>query len=142
MDFSITRLVLRRHTKKDRNVRKRPIFFCYDVDKDQRLLEPFTKILGRPDSPFVLKGQSAKLTEPARTWEYNTGQLIHQCEIVILIVGQFTFEAPGVLKEVAMAVDEEIPIIQIAGYKNVTLKPVRGAGQVIPWNWEALKKMI
>ena len=121
---------------------KRKIFVSYDTTRDEKLKDVFLKILERPDSPFVAAGQSAPFVEPAQTWMYNTSKAIHGCEIVIILSGPTTCKAPGVLKEVEMAFDEEIPMIQVIGYKNVKLTPIRRAGQMIPWNWETLKKMV
>ncbi|MEW5736406.1 MAG: hypothetical protein AB1921_16290 [Thermodesulfobacteriota bacterium] len=121
---------------------KRKIFVSYDTAKDERLKEVFAKILERPDSPFVAAGYSTPITEPVRTWEYNTGKAIQGCEIVIILTGPTTAQAPGVLKEVEMAFDEEIPMIQVLGYKNIKVNPIRRAGQLIPWSWETLKNMV
>ncbi len=121
---------------------KRKVFVSYDVEKDEKLKEVFLKILERADSPFEVVGHSVKLTEPVNNWEYNTGKVVMKAEIILVLLGPTTHKAPGVKKELEAAFDEEIPSIQIVGYKNVTLKPVPGAGQMIQWSWEQLKKMV
>lgn len=123
-------------------MQKRKIFISYDTAKDGKLKDVFVKITERPDSPFTVGGMSQPFAEPAQTWMYNTSKAIHGCEIVIILAGPTTHQAQGVLKEVEMAFDEEIPMIQVIGYKNVKVTPIRRAGQLIPWNWETLKNMV
>jgi hypothetical protein len=58
------------------------------------------------------------------------------------MVGPNTYKAPGVLQEVKMAREEQIPIVQIIGYKDGDYTAVPDAGRLYAWNWENLKKLI
>jgi hypothetical protein len=58
------------------------------------------------------------------------------------MLGPETYKAPGVLKEVRMAHEANIPIVQIIGYRDSSPKPIFGAGRVYRWNWDNLKKLL
>jgi hypothetical protein len=58
------------------------------------------------------------------------------------MVGPITYKAPGVLKEVKMAREEGIPIVQVIGYKDGNYTPVPDAGRLYAWNWDNLKKLL
>jgi len=58
------------------------------------------------------------------------------------MVGLYTYRAPGVLKEVKIAREEGIQIVQIIGYSNVNCPRVPEAGQLYSWNWENLKRLL
>jgi hypothetical protein len=63
-------------------------------------------------------------------------------EIVLLMVGPKTHKAPGVLKEVAIAREENKKIVQIIGYKDGNYTAVPDAGRFYAWNWDNLKKLL
>jgi len=50
--------------------------------------------------------------------------------------------AHGVLKEVKMARQEGIPIVQIIGYRDADHTPVPDAGRLYRWDWENLKTLL
>ena len=58
------------------------------------------------------------------------------------MVGPKTHSAPGVLKEVAMAREEQIPIVQVIGYRDGSYTAVPNAGKLYAWNWDNLKKLL
>jgi hypothetical protein len=58
------------------------------------------------------------------------------------MVGPKTHRAPGVLKEVRMAREARIPIVQVIGYKDGDYTPVPDAGRLYRWNWDNLKKLL
>jgi hypothetical protein len=58
------------------------------------------------------------------------------------MVGPNTHKTPGVLKEVSMAREEQIPIVQVIGYRDGDYTAVSNAGWRYSWNWENLKKLL
>ena len=77
-----------------------------------------------------------------RMWEEKAWSAIRRSEIVIVMVGPKTYKAPGVLKEVRMAREEGIRIVQIIGYREGDYEPVPNAGKLYRWNWENLKELL
>ena len=58
------------------------------------------------------------------------------------MVGRQTHRAQGVLREVSMAREEGIPIIQIIGYRDGEYTAVPNAGRLYAWNWDNLKSLL
>jgi len=121
---------------------KKSIFVSFDFDND-RVLKEF--IIGQarlPDLPFEVIDHSLKEAAPESGWETKARSAIKRSEIVLVMVGRYTHRASGVLKEVKMAREEGIPIVQIIGYRDGKYTPVPNAGKLYSWNWENLKKLL
>ena len=121
---------------------KTRMFVSFDFDND-RVLKDF--ILGQAklaDSPFDVVDHSLKEAAPERDWENKARAAIGRAEVVLVMVGSQTHRAQGVLKEVAMARDAGVKIVQIIGYKEGDYTPVPNAGRLYAWNWDNLKKLL
>ena len=121
---------------------KKKVFVSFDFDND-KIIKDF--IIGQSklsDSPFDVIDTSLKEAAPLKTWEDKARAAIKQSDIVVVMVGASTHKAPGVLKEVQMARDAEIPIVQVIGYKDGNYTAVPNAGRLYLWNWENLKKLL
>ena len=121
---------------------KKRVFVSFDFDND-KVLKDF--IIGQSrlaDSPFEVIDTSLKEAAPMKTWEDKARLAIKRSNIVVVMVGPKTHSAPGVLKEVAMAREGQIPIVQVIGYKDGNYTAVPNAGQLYAWNWENLKKLL
>jgi predicted GTPase len=120
---------------------KKRVFVSFDFDND-KVLKDF--IIGQSrltDSPFEVIDTSLKEAAPMKTWEDNAREAIKRSDIVVVMLGQKTHRAPGVLKEVGMAWEEEIPIVQVIGYKDGNYIAVPNAGRLYTWNWDNMKKL-
>ncbi|MFZ3328951.1 MAG: TIR domain-containing protein [Methylocella sp.] len=96
----------------------------------------------RDDSPFEVIDHSLKEAAPEKDWVEKARRAIKRSEIVIVMVGEKTHKAPGVLKEIAIAREEEKKIVQIIGYKDGNYTAVPNAGRLYSWNWENLKTLL
>jgi hypothetical protein len=121
---------------------KKPAFISFDFDNDKMLKEFIIGQSKHDDSPFEVIDQSLKEAAPEKDWVEKARRAIKQSEIVIVMVGEKTHKAPGVLKEVAIAREEEKKIVQIIGYKDGDYTAVPNAGRLYSWNWENLKKLL
>ncbi|WP_374343043.1 TIR domain-containing protein [Azonexus sp.] len=122
-------------------MRKKRVFVSFDFDHD-RVLKDF--IIGQaklPDSPFDVVDHSLKEAAPERDWPIKARTAIKRSDLVLVVVGAYTHRAQGVLKEVAMARDEGIPIVQMIGYRDRSYTPVPNAGRLYAWNWDNLKQL-
>lgn len=127
---------------KGEEMAKTRVFVSFDFDND-RVLKDF--ILGQAkltDSPFEVVDHSLNEAAPERDWEKKARAAISRAEIVLVIVGTKTYKAHGVLKEIAMAREANIRIVQIIGYKNGDYTPVPNAGRLYSWNWDNLKNLL
>ena len=121
---------------------KTRVFVSFDFDND-RVLKEF--IIGQsklPDSPFTVVDTSLKEAAPLRTWEEKARRAIRGSDIVLVMVGRQTHRAPGVLKEVKMAREAGVQIVQVIGYRDGDYTAVPDAGRLYRWNWENLKKLL
>lgn len=121
---------------------KKRVFVSFDFDND-RVLKDF--VIGQSrlaDSPYEVIDTSLKEAAPMKTWEEKAKAAIKRSDIVMVMVGESTSRAPGVLKEVAMARDERVKIVQIIGYRDSNPTPVPSAGPLYRWNWSNLSTLL
>lgn len=127
---------------RESRVSKKKVFVSFDFDND-RVLKDF--IIGQArlaDSPFEVVDHSLKEAAPEPDWPKKARAAIKRSELVLVVVGPQTYKAQGVLKEVAMAREEGVPIVQIIGYKDGNYTAVPNAGRLYSWNWGNLKRLL
>jgi NAD(P)H-dependent FMN reductase len=74
------------------------VFVSFDFDHD-KIVKDF--VIGQsklPDSPFTVIDTSLKEAAPEATWEDKARIAITRSDAVMVMVGQYTHKAPGVLK--------------------------------------------
>lgn len=138
---SATASVARRFYRESQ-VSKKKVFVSFDFDND-RVLKDF--IIGQArhaDSPFEVVDHSLKEAAPEPDWPKKARAAIKRSELVLVMVGPHTHRAQGVLKEVAMAREEGVPIVQIIGYKDGNYTAVPNAGRLYSWSWDNLKRLL
>lgn len=121
---------------------KKRAFISFDFDNDKTLKDFIIGQARLPDSPFDVVDTSLKEAAPMKTWEDKARAAIKRSDIVIVMVGPNTYRAPGVLKEVKMAREESVKIVQVIGYKDGDYTAVPDAGRLYTWNWENLKNLL
>ena len=121
---------------------KKRVFVSFDFDHDRALRDFIIGQARLPDSPFDVIDQSLKEAAPERDWVAKARAAIRRADIVLVIAGEYTYRARGVLQEVAIAREEGIPIVQIIGYKDRQCPAVHSAGRVYAWTWENLKNLL
>lgn len=121
---------------------KKRAFISFDFDNDRVLKEFIVAQARLPDSPFEIIDTSLKEAAPMKTWEDKARAAIARSDIVIVMVGPNTYRANGVLKEVKMAREADVKIVQVIGYKDGSYTPVPDAGRLYSWNWDNLKTLL
>jgi len=121
---------------------KKRVFLSFDFHNDKKLKDFIIGQSRLPDSPFDVADWSMKEAAPQRNWEQFAEDRIKKVDLVIVMVGPETHSAPGVLKEVGMARRNNIPIVQLIGYKDGNYTPVPDAGRLYSWNWDNLKNLL
>ena len=121
---------------------KKRVFISFDFDNDKVLKDFIVGQARNADAPFEIVDTSLKEAAPMKTWEDKARAAIKRSDLVLVMVGQNTYRAPGVLKEVKMAREEQKPIVQIIGYKDGNYTAVPDAGRLYSWDWENLKKLL
>jgi hypothetical protein len=121
---------------------KKPVFVSFDFDNDKVLKDFIIGQSKHSDSPFEVIDHSLKEAAPERDWAEKARRGIRRSEIVLVMVGPATHKAPGVLKEVAMARQEDKMIVQVIGYKDGSYQAVPDAGRLYAWSWANLKTLL
>lgn len=93
------------------------------------------------DSPFKVIDCSLQAA-PIKTREEKAREAIKRADVMIVMVGSSTYKAPGVLKEVGMAHQEEIQIVQMIGFRDSNYTAVPNAGRLYSWNRPNLKALL
>lgn len=122
--------------------RKRRVFVSFDFDNDQVLKEFILEQARRNDSPFSVTDMSLKEAAPEKDWEAKARAAIKRSDTVLVMVGPKTSTASGVLKEVKIARDEQVQIVQVIGYRDGKYTRVPDAGVLYEWNWPNLQKIL
>jgi len=78
---------------------------------------------------------------PDAQWLNKARAQIKKSDIVIVMLGEDTHNAPGVEKEVGEAHQLKRPMFQVRP-QGRTYGEVRGAGQVIRWKWKRIDAKI
>ena len=83
-----------------------------------------------------------KEAAPQCNWEDEAESRIARSDAVVVLVGQNTHKASGVLKEVAIARRLGKPIVQIIVDKNSSPTAVPNAGRLLKWTWDNMNSVL
>lgn len=120
---------------------KKRVFISFDFDNDLNLKNLLAGQAKLTDSPFEISDWSLKEAAPEKDWEEKALAKIKRSEIVVVIAGASTYRASGVKKEVNMARNNEIKIVQIKP-QGTNPTRVENAGVLYDWTWDNLKKLL
>jgi hypothetical protein len=122
--------------------RKTRVFVSFDFDNDAKLKTFILAQAKNADSPFEIENWSLNEPAPARTWQEKARTRIARSDVVLVMVGPLTYNAKGVLAEVAIANELNIPVRQVIGYRDASPTPVPGAGRLYRWSWPTIKSLL
>lgn len=118
------------------------VFLSFEFDRDKELHQNFYEQAVH-ESDYEIEDYSLnEVYRPENNkWLEKATRLISASDIVIVVLGKDTHNAPGVEKEVTIANQQRKPIFQILP-KGRTSGTVRGADEVIPWKWKRINAKI
>jgi hypothetical protein len=120
---------------------KKRVFISFDYDNNQSLKNLLVGQAKLPDSPFEISDWSLKEEAPERNWEEKALARIKRSDLMVVITGTYTYRASGVKKEIKMAKDNKIPIVQIKP-QGTNPERVQDAGVLYDWTWPNLKILL
>ena len=82
-----------------------------------------------------------KEESPERNWEEKALAKIKRSDLLVVLTGTYTYRASGVKKEIKMAKDNKIPIVQIKP-QGTNPERVQDAGVLYDWTWPNLKILL
>lgn len=121
---------------------KKRVFLSFDYKHDRKMKTLFVGQCKKPDTPFEIVDCSLQEAAPEEDWMDHAAEAIAESELVVVLLGQYTSRARGVLIEVQMARKLGIPLVQVWAYTDLRGSPVKGAGRSYPWKWEVLAHVL
>ena len=122
-------------------MKKTRVYVSFDFDNDEELKHLIVGQAKNEDSPFELADWSIK-EEIDSNWEAKAEDRIKRSNVILVVVGEKTHYAQGVLVEVKLARKHGKKVVQIKGRSNSNPKPVPNAGGLHEWSWDNLRKYL
>ena len=123
------------------NNRKVHVFLSFEFGKDNELHRNFYALAKAHSQYQIIDTSLNEQYHPDAAWLKKARKQITQSDIVIVMLGDDTHNAPGVIKEVNETRQQKKPIFQIRP-KGRPSAEVKGAGEVILWGWKKIDAMI
>jgi hypothetical protein len=118
------------------------IFLSFEFDRDKALYRGFFEQAAKHSCHQIVDCSLNEAYRPHDNgWLKKARAQISRSDIVIVMLGEDTNNAPGVKKEVTMANQQRKPIFQIRP-NDRTSGEVPGAGEVVQWKWKKIDALI
>ena len=119
-------------------------FISFDADNDSDLPVMLAGQAKLGDSPFEFRDRSLK--EPLTgDWKEKVKRRLGNCDLMIVVCGEYTDTATGVAAELKLAKELNLPYFLLWGRSDKTcVKPVSAdaSDKIYKWSWENLKSLI
>ena len=116
------------------------IFVSFEFDKDNDLKNNFYEQAKR-ETPHRVRNFSLNEAYPGAEWVGKARSKIEECDVVIVLVGPDTHNAPGVETEVRLARGMGKPIFQVRPRKR-PYKGVPSLPDPIKWRWKCINEKL
>ena len=118
----------------------RAVFLSFEFDRDRSRRGAF---IGQAKQlcKFALKDQSLPAAVHDEKWRNAVKKRMQKSDVVIVLLGQDTHNAPGVKDELSLAGEVECPIVQLMPQgQNYGL--VAGHQAVCEYKWDRINEML
>lgn len=112
------------------------IFVSFEFDKDNDLNNNFIE-QAREYTQHRIRNCSLNEANPDEVWKNRARAAIRECDVVVVLIGQDTHNAQGVIVETDMARSLNKPVIQVRPQG----RPYNGLtrlGEPITWKWKRI----
>ena len=116
------------------------IFVSFEFDKDIDLKNNFFQQT-KEGTPHRILNSSLNEAYPDQEWKDKARSAIRGCDIVIVLVGQDTHNAPGVKTEIEIARRLKNPVLRVVP-QGRSYTGVPDLDQSIPWRWKRINQKI
>lgn len=120
-------------------------FISFDVDNNSNEKLLFAGQAWHSKTPFSHEDWSAKEPMAQSQWEAIVKAKTNKTHFMIVLVGKHMATATGVVKEIAMAKSQNVPIfgVYVAGADNNSNLPTGLArNRVISWTWDSIANAV
>ena len=119
------------------------IFVSFEYGKDNNLKNAFYK-QAEEQTGYNIRNHSLDEPYKEEIWKGKARQAIRECDVVLILVGQDTHNAPGVIVETDMARSLHKPIFQVL-CKSARQNNYMGIPHIeerVSWKWKAINKRL
>ena len=119
-------------------------FISFDFDHDEELRDALKGQARNPDSPFNIADWSVQEAFTGN-WKAKVRERIRRIDLTIVICGEHTHTAKGVVAELTITQEERKPYFLLWGRpKGTCTKPAmaRSSDKIYKWTWENLRNLI
>ena len=116
------------------------IFVSFEFDKDRNLRDSFYE-QAKLQTQHRVRNCSLREAYPEEEWKREARDAIQVCDVVIVLIGEDTHNAPGVRTEVDMARSFGKPTFQVRPQKR-PYPGVAGIADPIPWRWQRINRRL
>jgi hypothetical protein len=120
-------------------------FISFDFDHDETEKNLFIGQTKNSKTPFNIEDWSSKNELPEDEWENIIKDKINKCHLIIVLCGKTMASANGVVKEIKMAKEQNIPYfgVYVDGSNSKSNLP-KGLerNRTIQWNWDNISNAI
>ena len=116
------------------------IFVSFQFGKDRDLRDSFYE-QAKLQTQNRVRNCSLREAYPTEEWKREAREAIRGCDVVIVLIGEDTHNAPGVKTEVDMARSLGKPTFQVRPQKR-PYTGVAGIGDPIPWRWKKINRRL
>jgi hypothetical protein len=121
---------------------RKKVYICFDYDVDRSLRDLLIGQARNAVVPFEISDKSLHEAVREKNWEEKARARISKADAVIVLVGDRTYRASGVLKEVKIARELRKKVVQLVGHKDRKCRRVPNGGIMYRWTWENLAKIL
>ena len=120
------------------------MFFSFDFSEDRDAACMVAGQMKNKSRGFMIEDWSLKEAAPQRMWREKARRKMAYCDLLVVVVGNYTYRATGVLAEVRIAHDLGLPVVSVARNNAIQplLTPVPGAGRVHRLTPETIERFI
>jgi len=125
-------------------VSRRSAFISFDYDHDNDIRGSLVAQAEDAESPFSIADLSVR-HRIDENWRREVRDRIRGADIVIVICGEHTHDAPGVTAELTIAREEGKPYFLLKGRRKKTCTKPRSSLRtdvIHPWRWDTLRRLI
>lgn len=120
-------------------------FISFDFDNNSTEKTLFSGQAKNSRTPFNIEDWSSKTALPQKEWEVLIEGKINKCNFLIVLVGKKTSSATGVVKEIAFAKSQDVPVFGVyVGGANTSTDLPSGLqrNRTIDWDWTRIANAI
>ena len=116
------------------------IFVSFEFDKDKELKNHFY-LQAKELTQHRVHNSSLNESYPDEGWKNKARAAIRECDVVVVLIGQDTHNAQGVIVETDMARSLNKPVIQIRP-QGRTYNGLTRLEHPIPWRWRTINNKL